>query len=89
MDRILWLSIHEEIITSNHIVKALPFHLRMSLLNEIGSWVNFRTISNQFPQKADVCFVYLEDDNVRQNEALLGFDALACYTEMHLSFSFL
>lgn len=57
---------HEEITTSNHIVKALPFHLRVSLLNEIGSWVNFRAISNQFPQKVDVCFVYLEDHNVRE-----------------------
>ena len=80
---------HEEIITSSHTGKALPFHLCVSLLNEIGSWVNFRAISNQFPQKVDVCFVHLEDHNIKQNEALLGLDAPACYTELSLSLYFL
>lgn len=47
----------------------LPFHLRVSLLNEIGSWVNFRSILNQFPQKVNVCFVYLQD----HNEILLNY----------------
>ena len=79
---------HEEIITSNHTVKALPFHLRVSLLNEIGSWLNFRAISNQFPQKVDVCFVHLEDHSRKQSEALLGFATLACHPELSLSLHF-
>lgn len=45
---------------------ALPFHLHVSLLDEIGSWVNIRTISNQFPQKIDVCFVHLRDHDKKQ-----------------------
>lgn len=60
----------------------------MSLLNEIGSRVNFRAILNQFPQKIDVCFVHLQDHNKKHTEMLLGFCKLAHCTELCLHLDF-
>lgn len=61
----------------------------MSLLNEIGSWVNFRAILNQFPQKINVCFVYLHEHNKKHNEILLGFCKLVRYMNWVSLFPFL
>lgn len=66
----------------------LPFHLCMSLLNEIGSWVNFRAISNQFPQKVDVCFIHLHERKRGHKEIPLGFCKLVRYPEFRLNLHF-
>lgn len=79
---------HEDVAKYGWIGPELPFHLCVSLLNEIGSWVNFRAISNQFPQKIDVCFVHLHNHNKRHKETPLSFCKLAHDTELHLNPSF-
>jgi hypothetical protein len=52
--------------------KALPLHLHVSLLDKIGSWVNIWAISNQFPQKVDVCFVHLWDHDKNHSETVFS-----------------
>lgn len=53
----------------------------MPLLNEISSWVNFRAILNQFPQKMNVSFIHLQDRKEKNSESLRGWQGqLSCFS---------
>jgi hypothetical protein len=58
----------------------------MSLLDEISSWMNVRAISNQFSQKINVCFVYLQEHDKKHSKILSGFCKLTSYTNCVLIF---
>lgn len=55
-------------------VSMIPFHLCVPLLYEVGSRMNIRTITDKFPHKINICFVYLshKDFNQKQKKQFSG-----------------